>query len=222
MVDCDEPLAHIGTYLEWLQDERSPVPRCALSSSVLTRPEDALRLRDLRLYSLEALERYVATLSSGTENNEGPLLPTGTTIVPPTSDTTRLAQRIRSRLATAPWAQKALHTHTSHPQHAQHSQQSQEERHEAPVPAEVRAARRVAETSGATTIAMPSGQAQAGSTLSGDTSRRARCSAPSRQRVLLVLAIVGTLLVVLYLALSLEAPGLLPLPLLSPSAFFRE
>ena len=67
VVECDglgasasvgEGLVHIGTYVQWLENATPPSPTCALSSEPLDATTPTIRLANMRLYALAALDAY--------------------------------------------------------------------------------------------------------------------------------------------------------------------
>jgi len=197
VVDCDENLAHIGSYVEWLQDPNPPPPLCALSKTPLDATVETIRLTDFKIYSLQAVDGYVASL--GAEKAQQAILPSGMPIVPPPTVHSRLAQRIRLSLSERfAWAVQApLPPEPEKPATT-------------PSMAAVESSqvRRQQSADAVTAINVPA-DAVAPDDEATKYARRPlpapRCSGGvNRQRVVLLLAIIGTLMVVILLALQLD------------------
>ncbi len=62
VVECDGELAHIGSYVSWLENATAPASTCALSGLKLSAATPHVRLANMRLYALAALNDLAAAL----------------------------------------------------------------------------------------------------------------------------------------------------------------
>jgi len=156
---------------------------------------------NLKLYSLEALDAYVLAQSQGEQDAATLRLPTGDLIVPPLSDLSRLADRIRRQLKPFKWFPHPP-TPLTTPAHSQTPSTPQSPMSPPSINVSASLSSSSSRRGGPEAIAMPPS-----SPMTQDEAKRPRrtWAGLSRQRLFLVLAIGGTLLVVIYLALTLEA-----------------
>jgi len=113
----DHAICHVRTYPEWLASSEYPPPTCAKCHQGLVEGEEVLRLKCLELFHPHCIDNHLKNVGSERIATSG--CPScNIAILPSSSDTSALANSIRSKLETLPSAPSIPRPASSEPSNA--------------------------------------------------------------------------------------------------------